>query len=61
MSGAAQTIAVANHAGGTGKSTGVARADLVKVWFSGSLPPDPDGACALVALFACKRETGGGL
>jgi hypothetical protein len=61
MSSVAQTIAVAHHAGGTGKSTGAARADLVNVAFSRSLPPDADGACALVAMFACNRETGGGL
>jgi hypothetical protein len=61
MNGAAQTIAVANQTGGTGKSTGAARTDLVNVAFSRSLPPDPDGACALVASFACNRETGGGL
>ena len=61
MSGVAQTIAVANQAGGMGKSTGAARADLVNAAFSRSLPPDADGACALVALFACNRETGGGL
>jgi len=61
MSSVAQTIAVANETGGTGKSTGAARADLVNVAFSRSLPADADGACALVALFACNRETGGGL
>jgi hypothetical protein len=61
MSGVAQTIAMANHAGGTGKSTGAARAGLVNVAFSRSLPPDADAACALVAAFARRLEVGGGL